>query len=98
MLSLEAWGSALSFVGAFFLSIESLWARHRIPVEIGFAIFRNEVLPKTGEVLKDENGKALYSEKDLKLHLTKRYRRYSWIGFVLMTFGFALDFCSKVRK
>jgi len=97
MQKLELGASLLSFFGGLFLSVEAFLVRRRIRMDAG-AVRLHEILKKTRAVLEDGRGKPLESERDFRIWLAERSLLYSWVGFSLMTFGFVLDICSKLRK
>ena len=98
-MSLELYSAILSFLGGGLLSFDALRARRRIRAESGAKAFLN-ILKALNEntLITDERGEQLSSETALQLWLARQSTKWAWLGFVLMTAGFVLQFLIALTK
>lgn len=93
-------GAVLNFAGGLFLIIDSIRVRNKVLAQAGadeVAKYEAKRAKKGKKPLyTDGTGKPLATEVQWALWLANRALTRTWIGFLLISVGFFLDFISRM--
>lgn len=95
----EIAGSAITFGGAVWLSIDAFLIRKRIRSEAGSQELLNILKnADASKILTDQKtGKPLNSEKSLQQWFATRTIAWNWIALGIIAIGFLLDLIGKLK-
>jgi|HubBroStandDraft_6_1064221.scaffolds.fasta_scaffold214318_2 hypothetical protein len=96
-MTLELIAACFTFAGSLVLCLDALRVRRTLKQRRG-AETLVEVIKKLGQegLLQDSGGRVLDSPKTIEDWFAARSFRMAWVGFMLLSSGFALDLYSKL--